>query len=107
MSELPIAPIVRICKKANPSMNISWKAKQIIAETLEDECTAISEEAVRKAKENGRKTVLDRDVDGCISSAKKIVLIKEVFRQFHDRKEWERELDTIDVCMAVEDIISR
>lgn len=107
MGELPIAPIVRICKKANPTMNISWKAKQIIAQTLEDECTIISENAVKKAQENGRKTVMDRDVDGCISSAKKIVLIKEVFRQFHDRGEWERELDTIDVCMAIEDIIKK
>jgi histone H3/H4 len=60
-TELPIAPITRIVKNAGAE-RISEEAKKVLAETIEESVTALSEKAVAYAKHAGRKTVTAEDI---------------------------------------------
>ena len=62
MSELPIAPVGRILKKADPTMKFSKEAKTLFAKVLEQEGLDLSRQAVRLAESDGRKTVMEKDI---------------------------------------------
>lgn len=67
MSELPIAPIARIMKRHADDMKISKEAKEALAEALEQEGLRISETAVHLAEQDGRKTVMAKDIKRWVS----------------------------------------
>ena len=60
--ELPITPCTRILKKANTEMHYSQEAKEQFRKALENEGNMISRKAVQLAKEDGRKTVMAKDI---------------------------------------------
>ncbi|ENN95732.1 Transcription factor CBF/NF-Y/histone domain-containing protein [Methanocaldococcus villosus KIN24-T80] len=61
MGELPIAPCVRILKKAGAT-RVSEEAQKYFAEAIEELALEIAKKAVEIAKEAGRKTVKEEDV---------------------------------------------
>lgn len=61
MSELPLAPVERILKKAG-APRVSRKAAEEFASVLEDIASELAEECAALAKHAGRKTVLAEDV---------------------------------------------
>ncbi|MCD6398649.1 MAG: histone family protein [Candidatus Aenigmarchaeota archaeon] len=61
MSELPIAPVERILKKAGAD-RVSRKAAEEFAVVLEEVASELASECAALAKHAGRKTVLAKDV---------------------------------------------
>lgn len=61
MSELPIAPVERILRKAGAE-RVSRKASEEFAVVLEELASEIAEECADLAKHADRKTVLAKDV---------------------------------------------
>ncbi len=61
MSEIPVAPVERILKKAGAE-RVSKEAAQILAEILEEMALDIAQESVELSKHAGRKTVKVDDV---------------------------------------------
>ncbi|KXA88990.1 histone [candidate division MSBL1 archaeon SCGC-AAA259I09] len=61
MSELPIAAVDRIIRKAG-ARRVSESAARELAEVLEEYALEIAEEAAELADHAGRKTVRDTDI---------------------------------------------
>ena len=61
MAELPVAPVVRILKKAGAE-RVSEEAGKLFAEALEEIAMSIAQEAAALAKHAGRKTVKVEDI---------------------------------------------
>ncbi|MBS3815540.1 MAG: histone family protein [Hadesarchaea archaeon] len=61
MTELPIAAVDRIIRKAG-ARRVSEGAAEALAEVLEERALSIASEASRLAEHAGRKTVRDVDV---------------------------------------------
>jgi histone H3/H4 len=70
-SELSVAPMHRICKKAGAN-RVSEAAANALAKELEDVGIKIAKEAIRLALHTGRKTVKAKDIE----EATRIVLGK-------------------------------
>ncbi|KPV63666.1 MAG: Archaeal histone A1 [Candidatus Bathyarchaeota archaeon BA2] len=61
-SELAVAPMHRICKKAGAN-RVSEAATKALAKELEDVGIKIAKEAIRLALHTGRKTVKAKDIE--------------------------------------------
>lgn len=61
MSEIPLAPIIRIMKKANID-RVSDEAAMTLRDVLEEKAVEISERAALLAKHAGRVTIKEEDV---------------------------------------------
>ncbi len=61
MTELPIAAVDRIIRKAG-ARRVSESAAKELAEVLEEEALEIASEATELADHAGRKTVRDTDI---------------------------------------------
>ena len=61
MAIIPSAAMERILRKCG-AKRVSEEAKKAFAEILEDKGTKIGEQALKIARNCGRKTVLDSDV---------------------------------------------
>ena len=61
MSELPVAAVDRIIRKAG-NLRVSEPAAQVLAEILEEEGVKISHKAIEFASHANRKTVTDADI---------------------------------------------
>ena len=64
MTELPMASIIRMFKRADPEIHVSKEAKELLLKAVEDEGIRIGRMATRLANEDGRKTVLGKDIMG-------------------------------------------
>ena len=73
MSQLPVAPMGRIIKKAG-APRISKDAREALRNILEDKGMEIAADALRLAKHSGRKTVMKRDVESAIN---------DIYRTYH------------------------
>lgn len=62
MTELPIAPVTRILKRNGEDMKFTKEAKQLLAEALEKEGMKLGRQAVKLARDDGRKTVQEKDI---------------------------------------------
>lgn len=62
-NELPTAPVKRIMKKADNTMNISKEAVDEMKSTLEDYGGQISRIAIRNALRDKGKTVMKKDIE--------------------------------------------
>lgn len=65
MSELPIAPVERMIKKAGAE-RVSDSAKDALTKCIEEYATEVSKEAVKLAEYANRKTVRAEDIDMAI-----------------------------------------
>ena len=61
MGEIPLAPIIRIMRKANID-RVSDDAADALREILEDKAVEISERAAKFAKHAGRVTIKSEDI---------------------------------------------
>jgi histone H3/H4 len=61
MTEIPLAPIGRLMKKAG-APRVSEEAIKVLVEKLESEIEKISKDASALAKHAGRKTVTGADI---------------------------------------------
>ena len=62
MSELPIAAVDRLIRKADSSMRVSDDASAALVELLEEHGVKIAKQAAEFAKHANRKTVTESDI---------------------------------------------
>jgi len=62
MSELPLAPIDRLIRKAG-AYRVSEEATAALRKILEEIAIEISREAIELAHHAGRKTIIDDDIE--------------------------------------------
>lgn len=61
MAIIPAAAMERVLRKSG-AKRVSESAKKVFAEILEDKAIKIGEQALKIARNCGRKTVLDSDI---------------------------------------------